>query len=66
MINVALLSTALLILTLAVGLALLLTGGYGLVRGASSLSVRLHIPPVVVGLAIVATCTSMPELFGPS
>jgi cation:H+ antiporter len=44
------------------GLALLVLGAQGLVRGASRLALALGIPPLVVGLTIVAFGTSAPEL----
>jgi cation:H+ antiporter len=44
------------------GLALLVLGAQGLVRGASRLALTLGIPPLVVGLTIVAFGTSAPEL----
>jgi len=44
------------------GLALLLAGGFSLVRGASDLAERYGVPPVVVGLTVVAFGTSAPEL----
>jgi cation:H+ antiporter len=44
------------------GLALLVLGAQGLVRGASRLALVLGIPPLVVGLTIVAFGTSAPEL----
>ena len=44
------------------GLALLLTGGDLLVRGSSRLAAALGIPPLVVGLTVVAFGTSAPEL----
>jgi len=40
----------------------LFIGAEGLVRGASSLAIRLGISPLVVGLTIVAFATSSPEL----
>ncbi len=49
-------------LYLVIGLALLLTGGEALVRGAVAIADRLHIPPLIVGLTIVALGTSAPEL----
>ncbi len=49
-------------LYLVIGLALLLTGGEALVRGAVAIAERLHIPPLIVGLTIVALGTSAPEL----
>ena len=48
---------------LIVGLALLVGGGEWLVRGASSIALRLRLSPLVVGLTIVAFGTSAPELF---
>lgn len=44
------------------GLVLLVVGGEGLVRGASSIARRLGMSPIVVGLTIVAFATSSPEL----
>ena len=44
------------------GLALLLAGGEVLVRGATRLSAAAGIPPVIVGLTVVAFSTSAPEL----
>lgn len=49
-------------LYLLAGLALLLTGGEALVRGAVAIAERLAIPPLIVGLTIVALGTSAPEL----
>lgn len=46
----------------ALGLVILVIAGEALVRGAVSLSLRLGIPPLVVGLTIVAFGTSAPEL----
>ncbi len=46
----------------AVGLTLLLIGGDVLVRGAVSLAESLSIPPLVIGLTVVAFGTSAPEL----
>src|SRR5210317_686721 len=40
----------------------LFVGAEGLVRGASSLAIRLGISPLVVGLTVVAFATSSPEL----
>lgn len=48
-------------LTLA-GLATLVLGAEMLTRGAASLSARLGVPPVTIGLTVVAMGTSMPEL----
>ena len=50
------------ILLLVFGLVFLIIGGDFLVRGASSIALRLHISPLVVGLTIVAFGTSAPEL----
>jgi cation:H+ antiporter len=47
---------------LVAGLALLLVGAEGLVRGASGIATRFGIPPLVVGLTVVAFGTSSPEL----
>jgi cation:H+ antiporter len=47
---------------LVIGLLILILGGDFLVRGASSIALRLHISPLVVGLTIVAFGTSAPEL----
>ena len=44
------------------GLVLLVGGGEGLVKGASSIARRLGMSPIVVGLTIVAFATSSPEL----
>ncbi len=47
---------------LVIGLVLLLAGATAVVSGASSLSTRWGVPPLVVGLTIVAFGTSAPEL----
>uniref|UniRef100_A0A832DH24 Calcium/sodium antiporter n=1 Tax=Ignavibacterium album TaxID=591197 RepID=A0A832DH24_9BACT len=44
------------------GLTGLFLGGEGLIRGSSSLAIRVGISPLVVGLTIVAFGTSSPEL----
>jgi len=44
------------------GLALLLAGGESLVRGAAAIARASGVPPVVVGLTVVAFGTSAPEL----
>lgn len=49
-------------LTLAAGLALLVGGGEVLVRGAVAMARDLGVPPLVVGLTVVAFGTSAPEL----
>jgi cation:H+ antiporter len=46
----------------AIGLALLLGGAEGLVRGASGLARTMGISPLVMGLTLVAFGTSAPEL----
>lgn len=45
-----------------IGLIVLIVGGDYLVKGASSIALRLHLSPLVVGLTIVAFGTSAPEL----
>lgn len=52
----------LILISLAAGLVLLYFGAEGLIRGASSLALRLGITPLVVGLTVVAFGTSAPEL----
>ena len=49
-------------LYIIVGSIGLFIGAEGLVRGASSLAIRLGISPLVVGLTVVAFATSSPEL----
>ena len=49
-------------LTIAVGLILLFAGAQGLVRGISTLALRMGITPLVVGLTVVAFGTSLPEV----
>lgn len=50
------------ILLLIGGLILILLGANGLTDGAASVAKRFHIPPIVIGLTIVAFGTSAPEL----
>jgi len=50
------------IVMLIIGLFVLILGGDFLVRGASSIALRAHISPLVVGLTVVAFGTSAPEL----
>lgn len=45
------------------GLALLYFGAEWLVKGGSALAARCRVPPLVVGLTLVAFGTSAPELF---
>lgn len=47
---------------MAVGLLVLTLGGELLIRGASRLSVYLGLPPLVIGLTVVAYGTSAPEM----
>lgn len=47
---------------LIIGIIGLFLGGEGLIRGSSSLAIRIGISPLVVGLTIVAFATSSPEL----
>ena len=49
-------------LTLIAGLVLLVVGAEFLVRGASRVAAILHIPPLIIGLTIVAYGTSAPEM----
>ena len=46
----------------ALGLAGLFFGGDWLVKGASGIARRFHVPPLVIGLTIVGFGTSTPEL----
>lgn len=50
------------IIHLAGGLLSLFIGAEGLIRGSSSLALRIGIAPLVVGLTVVAFGTSSPEL----
>lgn len=50
------------VLLLLGGLAALLVGAEGLVRGASGLARRFGIPPLIIGLTVVALGTSSPEI----
>lgn len=45
------------------GFACLVGGGEILVRGASGIALAMRIPPIVVGLTVVALATSAPEMF---
>ncbi|MEK7723493.1 MAG: calcium/sodium antiporter [Acidobacteriota bacterium] len=54
--------TFLTILLIIGGLTLLAIGAEGLVRGSSSVALRLGVTPLVVGLTIVAFGTGSPEL----
>ncbi len=50
------------LLLLFAGLLLLYLGGEALVRGATALAARLGMPPLLIGLTVVAFGTSSPEL----
>ncbi len=50
------------VLFLIVGLFLLIAGGEALVQGAVAMSTRFKIPPLLIGLTVVALGTSAPEL----
>lgn len=50
------------ILSLITGLVLLGFAGDALVRGSVSAALRMRIPPIIIGLTIVALGTSAPEL----
>jgi cation:H+ antiporter len=54
--------TALTFVALVVGLVCLVGGAELLVRGAASVATRFGIPPVIIGLTVVAFGTSAPEL----
>lgn len=45
------------------GLALLAAGAEGLVRGSTSIALRLGVTPLVIGLTVIAFGTGSPELF---
>lgn len=47
---------------IALGIALLVTGGETLLRGAVGLATILRLTPAVIGLTVVAAGTSVPEL----
>jgi cation:H+ antiporter len=50
------------IIYIIAGLIMLFAGAEGLIRGSSSLALRIGITPLVVGLTVVAFGTSSPEL----
>jgi len=47
---------------LLIGILFLYLGAEGLIKGASSLAIRFGVPPLIIGLTIVAFGTSSPEL----
>ena len=47
---------------LLVGFVFLIKGADGFVSGASSIAKKFNIPPLIIGLTIVAFGTSLPEL----
>jgi cation:H+ antiporter len=49
-------------LFLLAGFAMLIVAGDALVRGATALALRFAIPPMIIGLTVVAFGTSAPEL----
>ena len=49
-------------LLIAAGLALLILGGNWLLKAAVSLSLKLEIPKIVIGMTVVSFATSAPEL----
>ena len=51
-----------LLFTFFAGLVLLVVGAEALVKGASKLAAALGIPPLIIGLTVVAFGTSAPEL----
>ena len=52
------------ILLLAVGFAFLVKGADFFVEGSSSIAKKLKVPPIIIGLTIVAMGTSLPETAG--
>jgi len=55
-------SKAITLTLLILGICLLLAGGFCLVRGASGLAEGYGVPPLVIGMTVVAFGTSAPEL----
>lgn len=62
LINVAEVKMILTVLLIVLGFGSLIAGAEFLVRGASSLALRLKVPDIVIGLTVVAFGTSTPEL----
>lgn len=50
------------IITLIVGFILLIKGADAFVSGSSAIAKKLRVPPIVIGLTVVAMGTSFPEL----
>ncbi|NTV47882.1 MAG: sodium:calcium antiporter, partial [Chlorobiales bacterium] len=50
------------LLFLVAGFVLLIVGAEALVRGASKIAAAVGIPPLIIGLTIVAYGTSAPEM----
>lgn len=50
------------LILLIIGLAVLIAGAEILIRGSASLAKKMNIPPLVIGLTIVAFGTSAPEM----
>lgn len=50
------------ILYLVIGFVLLVSGGNWLLKAAVALSLRLHVPKIVIGMTVVSFATSAPEL----
>jgi len=50
------------ILVIMVSFALVIAGANWLVSGAADLARRLRLPPLLIGLTVVAFGTSLPEL----
>jgi len=50
------------LLIMALGLGLLIAGGNWLLKSAVALSMRLHIPRMIIGMTVVSLATSAPEL----
>ena len=51
------------IIFIVFGIIMVLWGAGKLTDGATSLAARMNIPPIVIGLTVVAMGTSMPEFF---
>jgi cation:H+ antiporter len=50
------------VLLFLAGLAILVTGAEGVVRGGSDVATRMGVRPIVVGMTVVSLGTSLPEL----